>query len=84
MTNIHQSAAFYQTDIQTKQKRIFIITKRSISTFKIQKVKGLEQNRKKKKKTSMQLFVKELLTKRTVGVSSALWVTHKQRDGAGR
>lgn len=69
------SVAFYQKQ-KTKQnkekkntykpnKKDIYNHKKIYINFHKQKVKGLEQN-------SMQLFVKEPLTKRVVGVSSAL------------
>lgn len=53
LSNIHQSAAFYQKNknIQTKKKDIYN-HKEIYINFHKQKVKGLEQN-------SMQLFVKD-------------------------
>lgn len=68
LSNIHQSAAFYQKTYKPNKKDIYNHKEIDINFHK-QKVKGLEQNRKK---NSMQLFVKDFLTKRTVGVSSAL------------
>lgn len=59
LSNIHQSAAFYQKTkqnktktIQTKQKKDIYNHKEIYINFHKQKVKGLEQN-------CMQLFVKE-------------------------
>lgn len=60
LSNIHQSAAFYQKvnknkhTNQTNEEKIFIITRRLTKKLHKQKVKGLET------KNGMQLFVKEL------------------------
>lgn len=54
LSNIHQSAAFYQKTYKPNKKDIYNHKEIDINFHK-QKVKGLEQNRKK---TSMHLFVK--------------------------
>lgn len=73
LSNIHQSAAFYQKKVnktnkhtnQTNEKKIFIVTKRFTKKLHKQEVKGLET------KTACSFLLKSL-TKRIVGVSSAL------------
>lgn len=52
LSNIHQSAAFYQKNAYKPNKKDIYNHKEIYINFHKQKVKGLEQN-------SMQLFVKE-------------------------
>lgn len=64
LSNIHQSAAFYKKikkkrDHTNQTKKDIYNHKEIDINFHKQKVKGLEQKQKKRKKNSMQLFVKE-------------------------